>query len=1831
MAEDISTLVMKVKSEGIKQGATDLDKLTKSAEKAETAVKKLGTSIITLNSQTASGTATAAAMIQAMEKLTASLVILSSQQTRAERTTRAHNESMREAHALARGLSGSFGALWLTYGNFAGMAVGVALGASLKAIVTVGKDVEHTLEKIRVLGDSSMSEVNNLREAIYDLGSGVQGPKDVAEALSVLTMAGLSATDALKGVGASLNLAIAGDVSIEKSASTLVQVGTALGYTADSFDHIADVIAKTAAVSMSSVDSIAGAFKSAAAVGEVYGASLQDIGLGLATVANLGIQGTAAGTALKNFYKDLASGSEKVVQTFKAMKMSGDEIKDLDGNFLPLIDVIRKLDEGFERLKPGDRQKAMDKIFGERGIKEGAALVKMLHTVSEEVDAEGNRYANKLEEVNDRVNKSYAFSTKAAIAMSMTTQNQMKSVANTLQTTFAKAFTDIQPQINAVSRELKDAFSSPEFIAGIKAVATAVADTTRFLVEHIKQIGIAAAAYAGWKVVQFAAGLVQVATGFGAAAIGARAFAVALGPIAVGIMAMGAAWAIYNANKDKTITNKDAAKSLEEYNDGIIKAAENEAEILRMRTSGQSEAELAAKRAMQADKDASDRVIKQSEDGLKAMKAVFNKRAEEYDKDDKRAIAAALKKGARPGDKTGDKVVDNYLEDLRAVKQAEAQLTTQQKLAADASSKLYQLRKANADAADAAAKKARVKPSGDDDLNAGKVDKGAMSSAYAEAMRESENQIKAANQAFMDEEDKLNSAYRAGKIGRIQLVNQVADAEVKATGIISKALQDQLDLAQSASNKGGDAARVEGELEANEARKAQARIMVGKYTEEEIARVQQDAAKARVKMLEDQGRNEEAAHLKFTTENAIMFQRATEDALAYGDTYPELWKKVEEFTERAQAAVVSGRMKDAMAEFELLAEKTGNTIKGVQTATENSGVETMWLAASAASEQYGLQIEQLKIKQAALAEIAIGGSDEDRTKAQEALKEIASLSEKHKTMWTGVGASIGNALEKGFGRGGKALGDMVKASISFNKLSDKSAGAQIRYYGDMADAAKGFFKEGTTGYKAMEGVSKAFHAIDMAQSAIRMGRAAIEAVLNQAKGDPYTAFARMAAMAAIVGALGYAVGGGFSSNSGGRSAEEVQATQGSGGVFGDDKAKSDSIAKSLEYLESNSDVMLPLTQGMLQSLRNIEASMTGLTNLVLRTDGVRDGTNMGITTGQLNAKGSAVDGISSFGTALTKMLLPGIGGKVAGFINNLWGNVKASIVDSGINFNGRVGDLQNGKGFTQYASVDTTKKSWFGLKKDTTNRVESQGLNSELSSQFGLVFANLEETLKLAGTALGKSGNEVSAAIDNLVVNTGVSLKGLTGEALQAAINGVMSKTMDQIAEAAFPSMGAFRQVGEGYAQTVIRVASSIEQAGVAMEALGLKAVDYTQVINKQGDVAMEIARQTIAAAEGASGINEMLKGVGSTMGELVEMYKQLSEVRKQMNSVGLNGNGLNVNVVKGAGGVSELGSALKSYEENFFTDGEKAAIMLKSVTAEFNKLGLKLPANNAELRNLIETTGVGTEANSKLTGKLLVLSDAYAELTKASEDLRTEQTSALRSSVEDLKKFIETIGDFRKSLMLGSLSTLNPEQKFREAKEQYETTLAKALSGDKLAQGKVTQTASAYLEASKIVNASSAAYGDSFSQVQSDMLRLEATAGTQLTETEKQLAALNATVNGIATLNVTAEAIRLALESPSNVAAPTLPSDIVAPAPVVMPSPIIQQSTTDGGLGVQLEQINTTLTQTQATTDRKFNDLFAVVYDAQARSANKIVDGTTSAISEAEWQRRSTGKQLER
>jgi phage-related minor tail protein len=163
--------------------------------------------------------------------------------------------------------------------------VGAAISNGFVQTAKTGMAVAHTLETIAVLGGNTKEEMAALSNELTRLGnSGPQGPLAIADAMKVLSLAGLKANEIIAVTQDVLNFSISGTTDLKTAADTLISVSTAFGMGAAGFGRVGDVIAKAAAESKTSVDSFANAMKTASVINAKYGVSLEDTATGIAEV-----------------------------------------------------------------------------------------------------------------------------------------------------------------------------------------------------------------------------------------------------------------------------------------------------------------------------------------------------------------------------------------------------------------------------------------------------------------------------------------------------------------------------------------------------------------------------------------------------------------------------------------------------------------------------------------------------------------------------------------------------------------------------------------------------------------------------------------------------------------------------------------------------------------------------------------------------------------------------------------------------------------------------------------------------------------------------------------------------------------------------------------------------------------------------------------------------------------------------------------------------------------------------------------------------------------------------------------------------------------------------------------------------------------------------------------------------------------------------------------------------------------------------------------------------------------------------------------------------------
>ena len=775
-----------------------------------------------------------------------------------------------------------------------------------------------------------------------------------------------------------------------------------------------------------------------------------------------------------------------------------------------------------------------------------------------------------------------------------------------------------------------------------------------------------------------------------------------------------------------------------------------------------------------------------------------------------------------------------------------------------------------------------------------------------------------------------------------------------------------------------------------------------------------------------------------------------------------------------------------------------------------------------------------------------------------------------------------------------AYGDPTKVAKAQAAAAQQGAQAQIKSYGDMSGAAKGFFKENTAGYRAMEGVEKAYRAVEMAMAiesmvkklfavevvtsatlggeaakalAIQAGTAtqlaadtvkgtsaAAVAVATQAQGDPYSAWIRMAAMAAAMAALGFAVSGGGGSDT---TAKDRQAATGTGSILGDSSAKSESIAHSLAIMEKNSGLGLAHTISMDSSLKQMVAGIGNLSSLLARSGvtaagggaaaGVQTGTttlggSLGMAAGTLagGVGGAALGtylgmGMAAIGGPLGLAVGAVLGSVLGGVVSKLF-NTSTSIKDQGIT--GKAMSLGNvdALGFTAQAYADVnTKKKAFGISYSSKDSTKTAALSDEMNDQFTMIITSMGDTIRSAADVLGLGGAAFNAHLNSFVVDLGkISLKDLSGEEQQKALETAFSKMGDNMSKFGVAGLAQYQAVGEGYLETLVRVTNDFMQVSDVLAVLG-------KSFNTTGLGAVALSESLILAT---GGLEALTTNTGYFVENFLTEAERMAPITKSVNDamgkLGVSGV-TTVDQFKALVLAQDLNTAagqsmyaqLIAIAEPFKKAADYAA-ELAAATGDFAAVAKTASEIASEHRDLQQQLNELTKSETAL---LAIQRAGIADVNKALFDqvqaakavvsakdalgkAYDREAAATQTALDKSKSWVSTINGLNPSLALGAQSTLTPEQKYAEARAQFEKTLAAANAGDATAQSGLSAAEQAFLTASQVVNASDARYAADYARVLAANDEALKWASAQVDVQQASLDALKAQVSGLITIN---------------------------------------------------------------------------------------------------------------
>lgn len=236
-----------------------------------------------------------------------------------------------------------------------------------KEMVRVGSEFEKAMSEVKAISGASTSDLDAMEAKAKSLGSSTKfSASQVADGFKYMSLAGWDAQAMLSSIDGVVNLAAASEMELGEASDMVTDYLSAFGLEASYAGQMADEMAYAQANSNTTVALLGEAFGNSAAQAHSMGQSLETTTAVLEAMANQGLKGSEAGTALNGvmsqIVKNMKDGSIAIGDTAVA-------VTDADGNFRDLTDIMGDVEKATSSMTEEQKASALQAVFNRTSLK----------------------------------------------------------------------------------------------------------------------------------------------------------------------------------------------------------------------------------------------------------------------------------------------------------------------------------------------------------------------------------------------------------------------------------------------------------------------------------------------------------------------------------------------------------------------------------------------------------------------------------------------------------------------------------------------------------------------------------------------------------------------------------------------------------------------------------------------------------------------------------------------------------------------------------------------------------------------------------------------------------------------------------------------------------------------------------------------------------------------------------------------------------------------------------------------------------------------------------------------------------------------------------------------------------------------------------------------------------------------------------------------------------------------------------------------------------------------------------------------------------------------
>lgn len=281
----------------------------------------------------------------------------------------AYKQGLKDAEGNASSSTSKIGGAFKSVGKVAktAMAAGSAAAVAFtKTSTDAGMSFDSAMSQVAATMGTTVDKIGDVKAKAEEMGRTTKyTATEAAEGMNILAQAGLSADEQISGIGTVLNLASAGAMSLEESASYTAGAVKGFGDSMSNASYYADLMAKGATLANTDVRGLGEAFSGSAATAKNYGQAADSVTLSLLRLAEQNVTGSEASTALNRAMADLYTPTD---DASKALDQLGVSAYKANGDAKDFNDLVDELNGSLQGMTAEQKNNALATIFTTQGL-----------------------------------------------------------------------------------------------------------------------------------------------------------------------------------------------------------------------------------------------------------------------------------------------------------------------------------------------------------------------------------------------------------------------------------------------------------------------------------------------------------------------------------------------------------------------------------------------------------------------------------------------------------------------------------------------------------------------------------------------------------------------------------------------------------------------------------------------------------------------------------------------------------------------------------------------------------------------------------------------------------------------------------------------------------------------------------------------------------------------------------------------------------------------------------------------------------------------------------------------------------------------------------------------------------------------------------------------------------------------------------------------------------------------------------------------------------------------------------------------------------------------